>query len=530
MKESQLVAKAELKDSKITTRVSWPQKGVFANQSRLNVSMDRTGVLDLREGLMYLIRYPYGCLEQTLSKTIPLTKARELLSALKLKGNLRKQMKKFLKIGLAKIVRHQHANGHFSLWPGGTPQAQLTAYALYGLNEAKKAGLKVDERAIKKGLKALHKWSQQKTKLLFGGKSGTLAMAAFVLAELGKPNASLNARLYEARQLLPTYGKGFLLRAMKRSGTSETQLKAFLKEITSAIEMKGAIAMAKPCHAMFSKALCRPLAWYMSSTVRTTAILLSAILEVSPKHPLIPMLVRGLKSRQNRWGRWSNTQENIYSLVAIADHARTLAKGSSTVQIRLKNSTTMKFISGRSVVRHNPTLKSVPQGPMTIESKGRAHVRAVLNLVGRWKAPNFKFNGFSITRLYLDPKTNKVIDSFKVGQVVKVRVIVKTPKRRYYVAMTDRLPAGFEAINEGLATTSRANRRNRRSYIWNYVALKDDRIYAFANNMYSGTHTFEYRVRATLSGTFSIQPAKVEAMYSPHIFGRTNERKMSIQP
>ena len=39
----------------------------------------------------------------------------------------------------------------------------------------------------------------------------------------------------------------------------------------------------------------------------------------------------------------------------------------------------------------------------------------------------------------------------KAGSLVRVRVKMSAPGRRYHVALIDPLPAGFEAVNLGLA-------------------------------------------------------------------------------
>src|SRR4029450_12380175 len=106
------------------------------------------GLGELEPSLRYLIEYPYGCLEQTLSRFIPLTKVKDLAASLEMKELEGPKLSGFIRAGVAKVARHQHEDGHFSLWPSGQTYPHLTVYALYGLSQARKAWIEVDQRAL----------------------------------------------------------------------------------------------------------------------------------------------------------------------------------------------------------------------------------------------------------------------------------------------------------------------------------------------------------------------------------------------
>ena len=54
----------------------------------------------------------------------------------------------------------------------------------------------------------------------------------------------------------------------------------------------------------------------LGSDRRTDAILLDALIGDNPQHDLIPKLVNGLLAHRTR-GRWGNTQENVFVLLAL---------------------------------------------------------------------------------------------------------------------------------------------------------------------------------------------------------------------
>src|SRR5207244_1486676 len=60
----------------------------------------------------------------------------------------------------------------------------------------------------------------------------------------------------------------------------------------------------------------------MTSDVRATAMTLAALLEVDPASKMIDPLVAGLKAERTKVGTWVSTQENLWSLVALAEYGR----------------------------------------------------------------------------------------------------------------------------------------------------------------------------------------------------------------
>ena len=108
-------------------------------------------------------------------------------------------------------------------------------------------------------------------------------------------------------------------------------------------------------------------------------------------------------------------------------------------------------------------------------------------------------------------------------------------KERRFVAVTDPLPAGFEAVESWFATTAaslareqddQGDRGNENWFSWwqrggfDHVERFDDRVQLFATRLGEGRHEFTYIVRATTAGTFRTAPARAEEMYSPEVFGQ----------
>ncbi len=112
------------------------------------------------------------------------------------------------------------------------------------------------------------------------------------------------------------------------------------------------------------------------------------------------------------------------------------------------------------------------------------------------------------------------------------------------MAVTDPLPAGFEAVESWFATTAaslareqddQGDRGSENWFSWwqrggfDHVERFDDRVQLFATRLSEGRHEFTYIVRATTAGTFRTAPARAEEMYSPEVFGRTSTAVIEVK-
>ena len=516
--DKKVLASGRLKGTRLIP-VRW-LASTLKSDSHLEISADRTGMTDLREGLKYLIEYPYGCLEQTLSRFIPLVKVKDLANSLGFAELRGPRLKKFIRAGADKVARHQKYDGHFSLWPSGKTYPHLTAYAMFGLVEAKRAGVHVDPETLKKGQKALRTWANSRARTIEpGGEAAVLAMTAYVLAELGKPDQGLNARLYAARNSQPSFGLAFLLRALKLSKAPATQVATVQKDLLALVKVKNGVASVQERSGNgFS-----PDGYhrYMSSDVRSSAITLSALLATSPQHALVGKLAVGIKKRQLPSGRWSNTQENLYALVALADYARLQAKGVATITVSMNGKRLVrKTLRNAKILSLKRTLAGLKPGQLTLTIRGSAHYTVRLVTARKANLAKSVSRGFTVSRQYLDPDTDVPFSQFKAGSLVKVRVKVTLRAGSRWVALVDPLPGGLEPVNSKLATSVRTTSTGKNAH-WTHLELRDDRVQAFADHLSAGSYTLEYLARATLPGTFTAPPTHAEQMYAPDQFGRT---------
>jgi hypothetical protein len=136
-----------------------------------------------------------------------------------------------------------------------------------------------------------------------------------------------------------------------------------------------------------------------------------------------------------------------------------------------------------------------------------------------------------------------------VGDYVQVRLTMILPNSLDYVMLEDPLPAGFEAVDTSLrTTTSVASGPELREAqpegaaeedawwgydYWSYWVdsqLRDEKAAVFADWLGPGTYQYTYLIRAGVPGEFTVIPATAQAMYFPEVFGRSAGGVITVAP
>jgi uncharacterized protein YfaS (alpha-2-macroglobulin family) len=498
------------KDEK-AVQLALPQDAI-ASTAEVVVSVDPDGLSGIEEGLGELIGYPYGCLEQTTSKVIPMLAVRELAESLNLDGLSGPDLERFVKAGIAKIGRHQTPYGGFSLWPGGHPEAYYTAYALWGLYLAKQAGYTVDETRINDGLGYLKRGGDDygsEEEHPYESETGVLGSQAFALyvrAVLGDKDPQAATTLI-GKDKMPIYGKAFLARALA-AGTSakDPAVKKLVAELaqtaTTATKADKLIDEASDFYG------------YMSSSLRTTAIVLAALVELDPKNPAVQPLVRIIMKHRRSLDYW-DTQQNLYSLLALTTYARSSSVKPPSVDVLLGDQTLLTgALSGKQRMRVVKVALPAGGGKLVIKPSG-GEVHYNVDIRHRREPASLKpaFSGITLTREYLDAN-GKPQTTFQVGDVVTVRVTAELGGDREHLMVSEPLPAGFEALNSRFATVGEAGVKESKQW-GTYREMLDDRVNFATEWTWRGKYVYEFTMRATTAGKFAQSPTVAELMYDP---------------
>lgn len=111
------------------------------NNARLNLAIFPN--MDFSHRLQWLIRYPYGCIEQTTSSVFPQLAMKDLLAG---DEKLATEIDQNINAGISRLSRFQLGNGGFSYWPGGSEASPWGSnYAAQFLIEARNFGYVVPD-------------------------------------------------------------------------------------------------------------------------------------------------------------------------------------------------------------------------------------------------------------------------------------------------------------------------------------------------------------------------------------------------
>ena len=110
----------------------------LAGTNLATLEVSRVPPLDLGRRLEYLLAYPHGCLEQTVSAAFPQLYLDKLLE---LTPDKKARSETNVKAALEKLRRFQATNGGFGYWPGDDDSNDwATSYGGHFAIEAQKAG------------------------------------------------------------------------------------------------------------------------------------------------------------------------------------------------------------------------------------------------------------------------------------------------------------------------------------------------------------------------------------------------------
>lgn len=502
----------------------------------LSVSMSATALSGLSEGARYLLEYPYGCLEQKLSRSMPVITGAELIEAFGLGGlgTLKAEARKVFE----KLPDYQHPSGGFCYWPGGCvwPDPYLTAYALEAAALAGKEGYPSDPAALKRAADWLQGYlSSARSDWAYPYSASedyaARAYAVYALALHGRNMSAYFNQLYLKRPQLPYLAKAYMLKAAKLLGFDPLSAKKLTAEIM-------AQARYSPTQLHFEDA--EPMPWIHNTAVKTTAVMLDALLEADGGFAGDEKAVKWLTAEKKNKGRWRNTQENAWALRAFQGFYRRYEKevpdfkaAASLIGDGAVTPLAEEWFKGRSLAAPEWSFgfgrvfgeREEAKVLFSKAGAGRLYYTLRMGFIPQ-RRDRPAAEGLEISRSMKPMDGGK---TFKAGARAIVTITVRSPQDRTFVAVNDPVPAGFEIVNTEFAVESAEDARALagkagRGGEWGgfqRAERYDDRMLIFADYLTAGAHKYSYVVQATVPGTFYGPAALAEGMYEPEVFGRT---------
>ena len=116
--------------------------GFDSKTAQVSVTVAPTLAADLADTLPYLVDYPYGCVEQTMSRFLPALRVAAILkqSGISTIKQLEEKLPKVVEMGQKRLIELQQADGGWAWQGNGQTHEMMTPYALFGLIQAEEAG------------------------------------------------------------------------------------------------------------------------------------------------------------------------------------------------------------------------------------------------------------------------------------------------------------------------------------------------------------------------------------------------------
>ena len=263
------------------------------------------------------------------------------------------------------------------------------------------------------------------------------------------------------------------------------------------------------------------------------------------RHTLVSRVIRGLLKARCE-GRWNNTQENAFVLMALKNYYERCEAETPDFTVHAwmdEQQILEESFTGRSTAVKNSFL-TMPQVSRNLTLQQLGNGRLYYRMALRYLPLNLELPalecGLSVSRSYLAEKgcVQRIDEKqwqVEAGSLVKVVLKLKCRVRRYHIALVDPLPGGFEVVNPALAVSEDVPETESPSPFWfrrhwfDHHDFRDDRVEVFAEELAAGEYEYIYYARAVTAGSFLVPPFKAEEMYSPEIFGRNSTSWMRVE-
>ena len=523
-------------------------------QGSLDVQLDPSLAAGLTGALDYLKTDPYAGTEDIVSSFLPNVFTDRAYKHLGLSDpNLEANLASQVNTSLQRLYALQHVDGGWGWWNTDDSDAFISAYVLFGLVEAQKSGFTVNAAVISNTVGFLQNQLVQPASVTDDWKLNRQAFILYTLADAGHANTSATVQLFDARDRLDTYARAYLALTLHMIDPGDTtRVQTILSDINNA-----AIVSATGAHWEESYQDW----WNMNTDTRSTAIVLEALVTLDPGNSLIPNVVRWLMvARQAQ--AWSTTQETTWSLIGLTDWMVTSneLKGQYDFSVALNGKALTSGTVTADNVRTSVSLHTAVADLFKDQANrleitrgagtGRLYYTAQLNVYQPVEDVRAVNRGITVARQYR-LKTNDcggagqpdcaVVTGAKVGQDIQVQVSLIAPNDLYYVVLEDPLPAGAQAVDTNLLTTSAVgqpptlNSADPVYYGWgwwwfSHTELRADKVVLFANVLPKGTYEYTYTLHASLPGAYKVMPTQARESYFPDVQGTGDGALFTISP
>lgn len=462
---------------------------------------------NLAKHINYLITYPNGCLEQTVSAAFAQIYLSKIV-ALTVKQKL--DCENNVKAALNKLKMFANADGSFNYWPGGSTNQWASNYAGHFLIESKNAGYNLPSRMLENWLanakNQARKWSPTQNELGFytWESSYTHAYRLYLLALAGSPDRGAMNRIREMKTL-DKQSAVFLAAAYALDGKT-----SYANQLINNTQLK---------YDPYQYS-----GYTFGSALRDKAILFHAYDLLKRKTESAALFVEICKDL-NREDFAYNTQNLGFALSAIGKYF----DGNN----QLGQSLDFAYSINNGKEMNVKVKEAIFYIELPVSQKGVANIKLKNNVnnflytkivkTGRPAAGNEKAESrnlllslkfVNLKGVEMDPK------NIRRGEEFIVEVTLKNPGIHQYtyrnLALTQIFPPGWEITNNRMTSVQYAVSKGS----IDYQDIRDDRVLSYFDLSYSSSVIIKTQITASYPGEYYLPGTQCEAMYDNDIYAR----------
>ncbi|HZO16186.1 MAG TPA: alpha-2-macroglobulin family protein, partial [Polyangiaceae bacterium] len=431
-----------------TIALAIPEDAIFEPGAKLTVQAGQHLWPELGARLEYLLDYPYGCVEQTTSSTLPLIAARDILPRIGVHQYGEQFFRERINSGLERLNKMRTSSGGLAYWPGGDePSVYGTAYAIRAVLRAKQAGIEPPEGL----LEGMKKYLRDN---IGSAEQYLRPSIAQSLAEAGNLPPGMLDSLYADRTEQDVFAKASIAIALSHAKGQDDRVKALLDDIEKQFDEQGRLKTLRTQNRY----------GYFESDDRTIAQVAIAFARLRKSSRLLPLLIRDIAEERGYY----TTQGLAYGLLAIADHLGNAPDRGASVAASLDGRALESKDLGAGGMEIAIPLADLAGKKRKLELTGPAGVAIGFRVSAQYRSPlpsqeggeNWQSaaKGPDVFRVFTTPEGDPIdMSKVKAGGLVRVTLLLRVPgDDKTYLAVTDRIAAGFEPVDPDLATVASA--------------------------------------------------------------------------
>ncbi len=573
----------------------------------MTVQITPSMAVTMLDALPYLIDYPYGCTEQTMSRFLPAAIVAKTLKDLGLpqssiegrlfggiepesagkthpkgKKDLR-ELSKMIREGLDRLYDFQHPDGGWGWWKEGESDHFMSAYVVWGMTVAQKAGIEIRGDVLNRGVDFLQKELVEEEES-YDEQAWMLHALSAHHSTAGSFESRAFDNLWNNRDRLNAYTRALLALSAQSYGYKD-KADVLLRNLENGVKIDNApdTSIVMRGAQQSSDAVIGTAHWgedgiywrWSDGGVEATSFALQAFLAIDPQNKLVEPITNWLL-KNRRGAQWSNTRDTAITVLTMTDYLRKSGELKTALEYELS-------VNGIVIATKRVTPEEILTAPSQF-AVDRKYIKDGVNEIRiRRKSGDGPIYFAAYTKYFSleEPVTasgNEIFvrrqyykyvgkptllkgyvyerhalndgESVKSGERVEVVVTIEAKNNYEYLVFEDLKPAGLEAvavrsgeplyakeIKSGAIGSKVQSPKSKVEYVeqadytgrdrWVYQELRDRKVALFVDKLPEGVWEIRYDLRAEVPGSFHALPLMGYAMYVPEI--RANDVELRIK-